>query len=882
MTTLSTDTQTGAPPRSLALRQLEICATWLRPNILTLPPTVLGVGATMLLWCEPIAVLSWTVATAGITALSIMVARRFLSDPARERRFAFWESALVASMAAFAFALGSVGWFFFVTDNRLNNALIYALLAAGIAGAGAQGAPRPRVAGAMICTYSAILISTILVNEAWPISLLLTGLVAAYVGIVAAYSHSIWKITVETLVNEDGLRLAQAQAVEARDAAETANRALGQREALLSSLASNIEGVLFRTRLGPPTIMEYYSPGIRKHIGIDAAELIGKSPVGLQLMHPDDRERYNGVLDAALRTKQPYEIEFRITLADGQVKWVLEAGRITAFDANGRPTIMEGMSIDVTARKEAERTLAAARDAAEAANRAKSEFLAMMSHEIRTPMNGVLGMTGVLLDSPLSAEQRRNAATIRESAENLLGIINDVLDFSKLEAQAMEFERVAFDVRDLMSYAKEIVAPRANAKAIDLGLVFGAGVPQFVSADPGRIRQIVLNLLGNAVKFTERGSVTLKVEPIEMNGNDAVLRVAVTDTGIGIPAERLGRLFQSFSQTDASMSRRFGGTGLGLAISKKLAERMGGKIGVESTVGVGSTFWFQLPVSVVSAEEVEKSRQEIDDTRIDAALVAISSLGRPLRLLVAEDNATNQLVVKSVLAKFGIVPDFVGNGLEAIDAVRRKSYDVALMDVHMPEMDGLSATRAIRGLAGEVALLPIVALTANAFTHDIEECRAAGMTAHVSKPFRTEDLLLALGEAVKGQGGFHATPDGSEEPNVEQPALDWTTIERFRADSGEETLAVLIDTYLADAAEKLARLGQIAGDATAAAEALRLAHSLKSASAMAGASALSSMAAQVERDLVQRRGAISAAEASDLQSRFENYRQALVARGLAA
>ncbi|MBP6013826.1 MAG: response regulator [Alphaproteobacteria bacterium] len=868
--------------RPLALRQLEICANWLRPNVFTLPPTVLGVGATMLLWFDPVPVLIWTVATACITALSILVARRFLNDPQREKRFAFWEGALVASMAAFAFALGSVGWFFFVTDNRLNNALIYAVLAASIAGAGAQAAPSARVGVAMIATYSVFMTSTILLNEAWPLSLLLAGLVITFVGIVAAYSHSIWKITVETLVNEDNLRLAQAQAVEARDAAETANRALGQREELLSSLASNIEGVLFRTRLGPPTIMEYYSPGIKRHIGIEAAELIGKPPVGLQLMHPDDRERYDRALGAALRTKQPYEVEFRITLADGQVKWVLEAGRITAFDANGRPTIMEGMSIDVTARKEAERTLAAARDAAEAANRAKSEFLAMMSHEIRTPMNGVLGMTGVLLDSPLSDEQRHNAATIRASAESLLGIINDVLDFSKLEAQAMEFERVAFDMRDLMSYAKEIVAPRANAKAIDLDLVFGAGVPQFVSADPGRIRQIVLNLLGNAVKFTERGSVALTVEPIEINGTEAMLRVAVTDTGIGIPAERLDRLFQSFSQADASMSRRFGGTGLGLAISKKLAERMGGTIGVESTVGVGSTFWFCVPVAVVSAEEVEKSRQKIDDTRVDAALVAISSLGRPLRLLVAEDNATNQLVVKSVLAKFGIAPDFVGNGLEAIEAVRRKSYDVVLMDVHMPEMDGLSATRAIRGLAGEAARLPIVALTANAFNHDIEECRAAGMTAHVSKPFRTEDLLLALGEAVKGQGGFHAAPARPEEPRIEGPALDWTTIERFRADSGEETLSVLIDTYLADAAEKLVRLGQIAGDATTAAEALRLAHSLKSSSAMAGASALSFMAAQVERDLAQRQGAISASEASDLQSRFENYRQALVARGLAA
>ncbi|MCE9521857.1 MAG: PAS domain-containing protein [Alphaproteobacteria bacterium] len=657
---------------------------------------------------------------------------------------------------------------------------------------------------------------------------------------------------------------------------------LEQREERLTSLASNIDGVLFRARLGKPTLMEYYSPGIKKQVGIGAAELIGKPSIGWRLTHNDDRERYESALKSALRQKSQYEVEFRIILPNGETRWLLERGRATAYDAEGKPLILEGMSLDITERKEVEAALADARDAAEAASRAKSAFLAMMSHEIRTPMNGVLGMTGVLMDTPLSVEQRRAASTIRESAESLLGIINDVLDFSKLEAEAMEFERVGFDVYALLTYTKEIVAPRANGKAIDLGVQIDGEVPQYVCGDPGRIRQVVLNLLGNAVKFTERGLVTLKVSAQTASEGDVRLRVSVVDTGIGVPADRIDRLFQSFSQTDASMSRRFGGTGLGLAISKKLTERMGGTIGVESVPGSGSTFWFELPLAVSSAAEVENSALRVDATRLDAALDAISALGRPLRLLVAEDNATNQLVAKSVLAKFSITPDFVGNGLEAIDAVRRRPYDIVLMDVHMPEMDGLEATRAIRALTGPESRLPIVALTANAFAHDVEACRSAGMNAHVGKPFRTEELLVALGDALHGGSRFEAAASPVVTDASEGAVLDWNTIENFRADSGEEMLRLLIDTYLADASEKLDQLARLAGDSSATAEATRLAHSLKSASAMAGAVALSKLAAAVERRMSGGEAKLDALEAQEMARAFQLYREALNSRGLVA
>jgi CheY-like chemotaxis protein/HPt (histidine-containing phosphotransfer) domain-containing protein len=505
-----------------------------------------------------------------------------------------------------------------------------------------------------------------------------------------------------------------------------------------------------------------------------------------------------------------------------------------------------------------------------------------MSHEFRTPLNGVIGMTGALFDTGLTPEQLNLATVIRNSGEHLLRLINDVLDFSKLEAHAMEFERVAFDLHALLNDAREIVAPRAVAKAIAVRVEIDPTVPNFVSSDAGRLRQIVLNLLGNAVKFTEKGSVILRALARPGGAGGVTLRIAVIDTGVGIPAEHLDRLFQSFGQTDASISRRYGGTGLGLAISKRLTERMGGTIGVESMPGMGSTFWFELPVAVATAEDVTSAAQGVDLAHMREALEAIAALGRPLRLLVVEDNATNQLVVKSVLAKFDITPDVAGDGLEAVHAVRNRPYDVVLMDVHMPEMDGLEATRAIRLLPGSEANVPIIALTANAFNSDVEDCRAAGMNGHVGKPFRAEELIAALGDALRGKIRFKGR--GAEEAPtfVSAPVVDWKVIEEFRADSGEETLRLLIDTYLADAARKLDQLAKLAGDKNATAEAVRLAHSLKGASAMAGAAALAGAAARVEKALLRDAITLGEIDAAEMSSHFAAYLAALKARGLAA
>jgi signal transduction histidine kinase/CheY-like chemotaxis protein/HPt (histidine-containing phosphotransfer) domain-containing protein len=544
-------------------------------------------------------------------------------------------------------------------------------------------------------------------------------------------------------------------------------------------------------------------------------------------------------------------------------------------------TILAG-ALSVYRQQIARRTLTRARDAAEAANEAKSEFLAMMSHEIRTPMNGVLGMSGVLLESGLNAEQHRYAMTIRQSGESLLRIINDVLDFSKLESNAVELEDIAFDFHELLSYGTEIVAPRARAKVIELDVSIAPDVPRFIRADAGRVRQVLINLLGNAIKFTEHGSVKLRVGLKDEN----TVRVDVVDTGIGIAEHQLPRLFQHFSQADASISRRFGGSGLGLAISKKLVERMGGTIGVESALGEGSTFWFELPL--VSAEQSEMGVCELDSwpARVEEARNCLAGLGRPLRLLVVEDNATNVLVATSVLARYDIRPDIAGNGLEAVEAVRHSRYDVILMDVHMPQMDGLEATRTIRSFPGPESRTPIIALTANAFKGDVERSYAAGMNGHLGKPFRAPELIVALADALRGRQGS-AAPAGAKAAAIdlvstgEAPVFDEVTIEEFRADSGETALQLLVDTFLSDTAEKLEQLAALAGGAPTS-EAVRLVHSLKGAGAMAGARALALMAARVEQELGENDARVDAAKIGEMKACLESYRSRAAAHGLTA
>jgi hypothetical protein len=387
-------------------------------------------------------------------------------------------------------------------------------------------------------------------------------------------------------------------------------------------------------------------------------------------------------------------------------------------------------------------------------------------------------------------------------------------------------------------------------------------------------------MIGNAVKFTEKGRIAICAAAASAVDGRPTLRVNVTDTGIGIPAKHIGRLFNNFTQADASISRRFGGTGLGLAISKQLIERLGGRIGLESEVGRGSVFWFEMPLATATADEVEEGEPTVSAERLADALAVIRERKPAMHLLVVEDNATNRLVATAALTKHGIKPDLAENGREAVAAARRTPYDVILMDVQMPEMDGLEATRLIRAQSGPGAKTPIIALTANAFRTDIEACRAAGMDAHIGKPFRPEDLIVALADALMGKSEFGARVSGAS--TGEAQVLDMQVIERFRADSDDETLRLLLDTYLADARAKLDEFAALLRAGKTGEEAVRVAHSLKSASAMAGAMALSQLAARVEKALRQDADAVGLAEAEAMNAHFAAYREAIRAGGLAA
>jgi PAS domain S-box-containing protein len=652
-------------------------------------------------------------------------------------------------------------------------------------------------------------------------------------------------------------------------------------ERFQSIVQNAVEGIFQSTPDGKYLLA---NPALARMYGYDSPEHLTSSVRDISqsiYVDPDVRRQFQELME---RDGEVRGLEYQVRRRDGEIIWISEHARAVRNEV-GTVLYYEGFIQDITQRKSAETELRSAKEAAESASVAKSRFLAVMSHEIRTPMNGVIGMTSLLLNSALTADQYEYVETIRKSGDALLGIINDILDFSKIESDRIELEHEEFLLRECIDGAIDLLAPRAAEKSLDLLCEIVDGTPTLVRGDITRLRQILVNLLGNAVKFTERGEVLLTTQARARIDGRIELHFAVEDTGIGIPAEAVARLFQSFSQVDASTTRRYGGTGLGLVISKRLIELMGGAIAVESEPGRGSTFRFHVVMVAVSEQAMPSPSRApfipqlaghrllvVDDNAtnrrilsalaqrwqiecvalergIDALalirsgehfdfaildmqmpvmdgvmlarrireiktvdelpLVLLTSLGQtdpsgdeklfvrclskpakpiqifdvlarlasrenataksqpapPLpastvvaqRVLLAEDNSVNQKVALRMLDRLGCRADLAANGLEALEAVRRQDYDIILMDVHMPEMDGLEATRRLRASGDRSSRPWIVALTANAMLGDREACIAAGMDDYITKPIRLPELAAALTRAGAVAAGSAAS-----------------------------------------------------------------------------------------------------------------------------
>ena len=514
-----------------------------------------------------------------------------------------------------------------------------------------------------------------------------------------------------------------------------------ERDALLKSeanfrlLADNIGDVVARLRLSGR--IEYISPAATKLTGWMPDEMVGKS--FKSFVSPDAWGEFRALVAQRAKGDAGHRLQHRVTKKCGGLVWVESDCQIVAPSDGGLPEIIL-TTRDISERRLLEDGLIAARERAEAADQAKTEFLANMTHELRTPLTSVIGFSSVLLKSQkLADSDRQYARRIATASDVLLGVVNDILDFSKLEADAVEVEAAVFEPRALAEGAASIIETQCESRGVAMVLDLAQDLPELLVGDTTKLRQVMLNFLSNAVKFTSEGEIRLAVGGRPATDGVWDLHVSVSDTGVGIPPEKMEQMFDRFTQADVSTTRVYGGTGLGLAICRSLVELMGGSIGVEARPEGGSTFWFRAALPTASVQSTLNVRTG-------------ETLPEGMRVLLADDAAPNRELVTIILRSLGIEVDSVSDGLQAVEAVRAGSYDLVLMDVHMPVMDGLQATRAIRASAEAWASTPIIALTANIEPEQVVRCREAGMLGLVGKPIQIGELVRAMAKAVAKPG----------------------------------------------------------------------------------------------------------------------------------
>ena len=698
-----------------------------------------------------------------------------------------------------------------------------------------------------------------------------------------------------------------------------AEEALREHQSKHNAMVANIADVI--AIIDKDGINRYKSPNIEKWFGWKPEELVDVST--FENVHPQDLDRIQRFFSTLLEKPADTGMEeCRYRCKDGRYKWI----EFTAVNLVNNPDI-NGVLLnyhDITERKRSDAALQetnrnleeaiihanhmAAR--AEMANVAKSEFLANMSHEIRTPMNGVIGMTGLLLDMELNDEQRYYAETVRSCGESLLALLNDILDISKIEAGKLDMETLDFDLSKVLGDFAAMLTMRAHEKGLEFTCTADSEVPSLLCGDPGRLRQVLLNLAGNAIKFTHEGGIAVRVSLVSQANTEVVLRFSIKDTGIGIPTEKQSILFQKFTQVDASTTRQYGGTGLGLAISRELTELMGGDIGIISEEGIGSEFWFTAHMGKQNIHKsgetrhsnhmesktenlVDKSSSEHASSNEECrkSLQTINRFSNnSLRILLAEDNITNQQVALGILKKLGLKADAVANGVEAVRALETIPYDVVLMDVQMPEMDGFEASRRIRDPRSAVANhgVPIIAMTAHAMQGDRDRCLEAGMNDYVTKPVSAGKLADMLDKWLPKET-IASTELACEPSEVKVPIttlMKGTTVfdragMMTRLMNDEEFAKEIVTAFLDDIPRQIVMMQNYleAGDAPAVE---RQSHSIKGASANLGGEALREIACDIE--MAARAGDLNSARTliPELHKRFIQLQDAMSSLSKAA